>query len=121
MNDYFNKFDYQNAIIGISYPNKNASDDKLLVAIFHDEKALRNRIKNIVLDVGGYVLEEVWQSKYNNYVKYDYEPFCGDSGMYRELYLPNTKTSQFAAREIILYTENILRLEQTLKLESEAR
>lgn len=45
------------------------------------DNKLQNMVKRILENEAGTAREE-WRSKYNNYVMYDYEPFCSEGFMY---------------------------------------
>lgn len=113
----YKNFDYENKYIGVYYHGVNL-DEVVSIVLLDNQQELEKNIEQIIYDAGGYVLQKIWQSKYNEYVTYDYEPF-GVGGFYIEFHLPQTKTSHFVAREIILHTENIIRLEKQLELKTE--
>ena len=45
------------------------------------DNKLQNMVKRVLEDEASTMREE-WRSKYNNYVSYDYEPFCSEGFMY---------------------------------------
>ena len=45
------------------------------------DNKLQNMVKR-VLEAEASTVREEWRSKYNNYVCYDYEPFCSEGFMY---------------------------------------
>lgn len=89
--------------------------EELLVAVEPPKKELIERILN-ESRLNYYTL---WQSKYNDYVRYDYEPFCIDGFIANYFITNENKNILKFYREIISnLLKNIAQLERCYKLES---
>lgn len=61
----------------IKYNTRDARDEKFITKIeLGDSKIFENneRIKDIIKESNAIVEKQEWQSKYNSYVSYDYQP-----------------------------------------------
>lgn len=90
-------------------------DDKHTIIEIDDYKD-KNTILNMAMDMDVYLLKEEYQSKYNTYVVYDYEPFCVDSFIVR-LYFDGTSfRTPFFIHILKQYYDNIDKLEKIYNL-----
>lgn len=60
------------------------------------------------------VIMKKWQSKYNSYIVYDYEPFCSE-GFNVEFTLPATARAEFCLYLLDKRIESIDKLERSFK------
>lgn len=81
-----------------------AIDSNFTRAVIIIDTAHEELISNIIrlLDESNITYSNKWQSKYNDYVIYDYEPFCID-GFNRKLILERTLTYKI---NWVLYNAN---------------
>lgn len=76
--------------------------------------AIAQDIENIILAEGVPVLRKVWQSRYNSYVAYDYEPFGIEGYHIRLLVSPNDVRVAWAQHLLERRYERIEKLEAAL-------
>lgn len=89
---------------------------ELLIAVEAPKKELIEK----VLNESGLNYNTMWQSKYNSYVVYDYEPFCSDGFIANYFIASENKNILKFYREVINnLLKNIAQLEQCYKLKSE--
>lgn len=90
--------------------------EELLIAVERNKKELIER----VLNESRLNYNTLWQSKYNSYVRYDYEPFCSEGFIANYFITSENKNILKFYREIINnLLKNIAQLEQCYKLKSE--
>lgn len=72
--------------VDIKLVNVYADDEQTLLFIGFQtsDNNIAEDIENIAIQEGVAIAKKAWQSKYNNYVVYDYKPFCED-GFYIQL------------------------------------
>ena len=90
--------------------------EELLIAV---EKP-KNELVERILNESGLNYNTLWQSKYNDYVHYDYEPFCSEGFIANYFIASENKNILKFYREVINnLLKNIAQLEQCYKLKSE--
>lgn len=55
-------------------------------------KSLQQVLDNMEAELGIEAVKKEWHSKYNSYVKYDYEPYCFEGFTYKAYYPMGEKT-----------------------------
>ena len=67
-----------------------------LLGEYNDWKYLVNDIENLITETDGIILKRHFQSIYNSYVEYEYEPFTtGGFKLYYDLSFENETSEQF--------------------------
>jgi len=75
-----------------------------------------NLFEYCLKEVGGSINNKVWQSSYNSYVAYDYEPFCSEGFVLNlEVYFPTDSHMEFFEQLYNKMAEDINYLERCLE------
>lgn len=91
--------------------------DAFFLKISLENDILANRLEQFVYnELGAKDVERLWKSKYNDYVVYDYEPFCTE-GFYKILncYFKSFNETKYAEYEVAKYLKNLSQLENIYK------
>lgn len=87
--------------------------NSLMVAV---EPTKNNTIEEIIEESTCTIKEKAWQSKYNSYVIYDYEPFCSEGFILNLEIVGNINQLQFLKVLIEQRLERIQQLEKCYNL-----
>ena len=94
---------------------RNANEFYLKISL--EDDIVANRLEQFVYDeLGAKDVNRLWKSKYNDYVVYDYEPFCTE-GFYKVLncYFKSYNETKYAEYEVAKYLKKLSQLEKIYK------
>lgn len=81
-----------------------------------DDKDFDNMLFDIISSAGAEIDHILWKSQYNNYIVYDYEPFC-TGGMNKVVTLKRTPVNLFAEYLVNKRLETIEQLAKAYMLQ----
>lgn len=82
-----------------------------------EDDIIANRLEQFVYNkLGAKDMTRLWESKYNDYVVYDYKPFCTE-GFYKVLNccFKSFNETKYAEYEVAKYLKNLSQLEKIYK------
>lgn len=93
------------------------SEDGLELTLNVDHTNFRQLVEKVLLGCGGKIAQEKWQSRYNEYVVYSYEPFVTDGFTYEVTAIfRNKESALWAESEFIREMNKRKELDQLLLL-----
>ena len=95
--------------------NYEIKDNQIVVKDCKDEETV-NYITTTIYALNGSIEHVIWQSKYNNYVVYNHEPFCSDGFKIVMILKEGSVHNEFILFHLTQQLNNIEHLEKCLSI-----